>query len=488
MATLPSGHRGAPLRVLVDLTRLCAGGVGGGITPALLEILRWLGRSAMSPLEFVYLANAETRGDVDRLARPVDRVLAGAAAPADVAAREACAVTYCPFGYTEWACPGVPTISLIVDVLHRDFPATLAPDYRERRETAMRETVARSDLFQVISDFTASRLRHHYGVPPGQILRTHLPIHGRLAPVVAPNARKNFFFYPANDWAHKNHDTLLAAYALYRAQTTAEPWSLVLCGYHASAQSRWEQVVARAGLTGAVEFLGYVDDATLARLWSEAGALVFPSLHEGFGIPVLEALHHGVPVLADRSTALPEIAGAAALFVDARRPDDLAAGLRTLAEDAALRTRLVALGRQQAAQFRIDDEFGRLAQAFETVSVRPARFRRRGYHPVDGLLDPVASFALPGGVTGARLNFEFAPLGVARTVEVWTGATLASSLTVPAHAALTGNLELPAGARTLTLRVPDAAKLSPTDPRTHGVLVRRLQVATGSESGTDLLA
>jgi glycosyltransferase involved in cell wall biosynthesis len=488
MPPVQTRHPGAALRVLVDLTRLCSGGSGGGIKPALLEMLRWLGRPGALPIEFVYLANADTRGEVDQLARAGDAVFAGAMAPADVAAREGCGVVYCPFGFTDRACPGIPTVSLIVDLLHRDFPATLKAGDLVHREQAMLETVARTDVFQVISDFTAGRLRHHYGVPQEQILRTYLPIHERLPLTPPPAARKNFFFYPANGWVHKNHGTLLAAFALYRKQTTAEPWSLVLCGYHGSALAGWQADVAKAGLTGAVEFLGYVDDRTLARLWNEAGALVFPSLHEGFGIPVLEAMHHGVPVLADSSTVVPEIAGDAALFADARRPEELANAMRLLAEDGPRRTRLAELGRQRIARFQIDDEFGRLAQRLQVAATRPARYHRNGYHPEDGLLEPLAIFALPACEYGSELSYEFAPLGIARTVEISVGRNLLGRLAVPANEVLSGSIGLPAAARTLSLFVPDASKLSPTDPRTHGVLVRRLQVGAGSGAAVDLLA
>ena len=100
-----------------------------------------------------------------------------------------------------------------------------------------------------------------------------------------------------------------------------------------------------------VRFLGHVDEATLEVLYQSASMLAFPSLYEGFGLPLLEAMAHGLPALIGKSGSLPELAGGAAVEVDADDTDAIAAGLERLLADPGLRARLGEAGRQRAAGF-----------------------------------------------------------------------------------------------------------------------------------------
>lgn len=139
----------------------------------------------------------------------------------------------------------------------------------------------------------------------------------------------------------KNLSRLIAAYR-QRACT----WLLVLAG-----KRGWyyEQLIKEAG--HGVRFIGYVDEADKAALLSGAKAFAFPSLYEGFGFPVLEAMACGVPVLCSRTSSLPEVAGDAALQVDPLNVDELAAGLRRITFDTDLRRALIERGLQQAQRF-----------------------------------------------------------------------------------------------------------------------------------------
>ena len=116
----------------------------------------------------------------------------------------------------------------------------------------------------------------------------------------------------------------------------------------------WESeatLAAAAADDGAVRALGFVADEELPALYRGAIALAYPSLYEGFGLPVLEALQSGTPVLTSRASSLPEVAGDAALYVDPEDPADIAAGLERLLADADLRARLAAAGPARAAHF-----------------------------------------------------------------------------------------------------------------------------------------
>jgi glycosyltransferase involved in cell wall biosynthesis len=113
------------------------------------------------------------------------------------------------------------------------------------------------------------------------------------------------------------------------------------------------QVFARAAapLPAAVRRVGYVTDAELRALYEHATCFVHPSLYEGFGLPALEAMQCGCPVLASDAASIPEVCGDAALYCDARSPADIAGKLGTLVRDPALRRRLAERGRARAARF-----------------------------------------------------------------------------------------------------------------------------------------
>jgi len=111
-----------------------------------------------------------------------------------------------------------------------------------------------------------------------------------------------------------------------------------------------ERIKAEPG----VRYLGHVDDATLSALYQSAAVLALPSLYEGFGLPLLEAMAHGVPSVVGNAGALPELADAAAVLVDPEDVASIAAGLERLLSDASLREKLGTEGRRRAAEFTWD--------------------------------------------------------------------------------------------------------------------------------------
>jgi glycosyltransferase involved in cell wall biosynthesis len=151
---------------------------------------------------------------------------------------------------------------------------------------------------------------------------------------------------------HKNQLRLVQALPAVRAAVPGA--QLVLPGARTPYEDELRAEAARLGLGGAVAFPGYVDDADLEGLYAEAAAFAFPSLNEGFGMPVLEAMARGVPVVAAAAGALPEVAGDAALLVDPSSTEELASATVRVLTDAPLRERLIAAGRERPARFTWD--------------------------------------------------------------------------------------------------------------------------------------
>lgn len=496
-----------PIRVAVDLSNLRPGGENGGIKPFLFETLLWLGRQGRAPLRFLYLTCASTHADVrDELARVGDELICvrdddgggcslprgderaprerlAIPPPMDLLGQLGAQVLYCPFGPVDFALPGISTISTIVDVLHRDFPWSLGAHHNAERERVFQAIIAVADALQCNSAHVISRMHAHFGVPAERMFTVYNAVHQRFA--TAPHARNGsaavarsapFFFYPANAWKHKNHETLLLAYGMYRADAVAAgraPWPLVLTGHE---DDRWEEMHALAGTLGlrgedAVRFVGYVPSPEFGRLWETAGALVFPSLHEGFGIPLLEAMQHDVPVLCSRDGSLPEVGADACLFVDARRPEALADGMTLLSTDAALRQRLVEAGRRRLADFSQDHEAGRLLDVIVELSetVPPYHPFARGIFP-DGWTGPAALLALPDTGLPGTLTLRFNPMPAPRRLRLRTpGAVFGGFDLLPNRVDHEISVAfLPRGGA-LSLEIPDAANLNAADARVHGV-------------------
>jgi glycosyltransferase involved in cell wall biosynthesis len=385
------------MKIAVDLTPMRPGGENGGIKLAAMELLKGLQAQLGDQLQFLLLTADDTLDEATALLRERDKAFCvfrrigkgNLAQVLELGARSKAQVRrllqdhrpdvlYCPFGALLFPSEEVPTVVTVVDTLHRDFPFSLPVQAREWRELQFRKLLATADFFQVISEFTAERLKSLYHVSPEQIFVTHLPIHARLTPVAVE--RQPFFFYPANLWVHKNHEVLLIAYQFYLAKCAdQQKWELVLTG-HLDERFRVLQALADdLGISAHLKFLGHVSEQDLARLYSSASCLVFPSLHEGFGIPIVEAMSFGLPIICGRETSIPEIAGPAAFYADIRNPQKLGEALFVVAENEGLRNELVALGRERLKRFDFALEVKRLSDQLVAVAGKKPRLIRRRF-------------------------------------------------------------------------------------------------------------
>lgn len=390
------------LVVAVDLTPLRPGGENGGIKPAIFALLRAVRGEANDKLVFVFLTNSASHTQVRNLAGPNDLLIcvleeaqqpfhdlnAGtneykvAPFPPDLVKALEADLLYCPFGATTFHVQGIPTIALIADLLHRDYPFTLTEPQIAEREAYIQKTVGDATLLQSISRSGMERLTEHYRIPHERLFYTYLPIHARLDDARPAAAAKSlperpFFFYPANLWLHKNHEVLLLSYARYRHLAGKEAWDLVLT-FHEDARTDYLRSLAGIlGVSEHVHFLGFLSEPDLRGVWLRAGALVFPSLHEGFGIPLLEAMHHGVPVITSDQFSLKEVAGDACYVIDPRKPSSLSEAFRDVAKDQHLRERLIKSGRKRLELFDVRIAAKLLFDSITSVTSKEDDFPRK---------------------------------------------------------------------------------------------------------------
>jgi hypothetical protein len=156
--------------------------------------------------------------------------------------------------------------------------------------------------------------------------------------------RGRFLLYPANFWAHKNHRMLATAFALYRQRHPHSDLKLVCTGALEARLAELRRSLERTEVADWIVLPGYVPRAELGMLMQTCLAFIFPSLYEGFGMPVVEAMQTGKPVLCSNRTSLPEVTGDAALLFDPERPTQILTSIERIEADPALASRLVELG------------------------------------------------------------------------------------------------------------------------------------------------
>jgi glycosyltransferase involved in cell wall biosynthesis len=212
------------------------------------------------------------------------------------------------------------------------------PEFRERFTLLARQAAASSGLIITVSHFTAAQVHHLLNVDWSRLRVIHHGVHS-APPRTVP--REPIVLHVGAIQKRKNVARLIEAF-----RALPRHWTLVLAG---SAGYGSEEILSTAGER--VQVTGYVTDRELAVLYQRASIFAFPSLDEGFGMPVLEAMAHGVPVIASNSSALPEVCGAAAILVDPTNTDELAAGLVRLAAEPDVREDYIARGLARASKF-----------------------------------------------------------------------------------------------------------------------------------------
>ena len=233
-----------------------------------------------------------------------------------------------------------PTVVTLHDVQHRDLPEFFGPARRSFRRIAYDRGARSAAAVIVTSEFVRARVLERLELDPARLHVVPLAVdHGVFQP--GDEEPKSMLLYPARPWPHKNHQRLFEAFAALRE--TRPRLRLVLTG---GGLERLEP------LPEGVESLGIVSSAKLASLYRRAACLVFPSLYEGFGLPPLEAMACGCPVVASRTGAIPEVCGDAAVLFDPTSVDAIA-GAVLEADDR--REELREKGLARAAQFTWDE-------------------------------------------------------------------------------------------------------------------------------------
>jgi glycosyltransferase involved in cell wall biosynthesis len=253
--------------------------------------------------------------------------------------------------------PRAPSAVTLHDLAHHELPELFAAPERAFRRVAYDAAARRAALVITPSQHAHAVIAARLGIDPARIeVIPHGIDHGRFAPEREPGDAEllallalpaRYVLYPANLWPHKNHERLLQALGRVREQGV----TLVLTGRGLGRHRRFDELAAQAGVAGRVRHLGHLPEEMLPALYRGAEAVVFPSLHEGFGQPVLEAMACGVPVACSNVGAIAEVAAGAASTFDPYDVDAIAEALDRVVGNKDLRDRLRIEGPRRAAAF-----------------------------------------------------------------------------------------------------------------------------------------
>jgi len=394
----------APHRIAVDLTQILPTGGNGGAKILALELIRQFG--VLAPTwEFVLLTAEQTHEElvsldstnirrlcvskpasdlpfsnnlanyarqglsnvlsasslesIGKIYRHISSTIFGA--NSSLLQRLGADLLFCPFTASQFVDTSVPLVSLVHDLQHVYYPqffeAAVAASMEERFRLVSRTAVR----MITVSEYVRKTILEKADLAPDRVTTIHSCMQHRLSKpspdlersvLMALHLKPNrYLLYPANFWPNKNHETLLAGFHTYRRLAPQDDLKLVLTG---AGSKRRDSLVAASvdmGFGDSIVFPGFLPDPEFAALMYNCSALIFPSLFEGFGMPLLEAMAVGRPVLSSKVTSLPEVAGDAALFFDPTRPDEITAAIARIERDDDLRRSLIAKGQQRSAEF-----------------------------------------------------------------------------------------------------------------------------------------
>ncbi|MFC1830898.1 glycosyltransferase family 4 protein [Thermodesulfobacteriota bacterium] len=233
----------------------------------------------------------------------------------------------------------------------------------------------RADLFFAISSFTKSSMVEKLGIEPDKIVVTYLAADDLSPLEQSAKAKKwcrqfgRFWLYPAKMWRHKNHEFLLRVLGRRAAELKNEKITMVLTGgFDEQDRAHLLKLITEANLNDIVEITGFVTDSQLQALMESAEFLFFPSLFEGFGMPVLEAMKRGCPVVVSKVGPLPEICGDAAVYFDPAQEDELISVVDLILNNGGIqREEMIQKGYQNCQRFSWEKTFDKTVSAYSDV-------------------------------------------------------------------------------------------------------------------------
>jgi len=272
----------------------------------------------------------------------------------------------------------IARVVTIHDLVWRQFPETMRRKNLWLERALMGPSIATADKVICVSKFTASEVSRYYPAAIGKCRVIHEAAEESVVIDMLPRGMPSrFLLFVGTLEPRKNLPRLLRAFARLRDDATVPP--LVIVGGGGWGGEDLPRLIEQLDLQERVILSGYVSDAQLQALYAAAHCLLMPSLYEGFGLPVLEAMQHGVPVIASSTSSLPEVVGDAGLLVNPYAETEIAGAIQRLVHDTDLHQQLSARARTRSEGFSWQQAARETLALFEETLAehQPKAYRHR---------------------------------------------------------------------------------------------------------------
>jgi glycosyltransferase involved in cell wall biosynthesis len=382
-----------PMKVAIDVRRARHYGVGTYIR----NIVNHLGR-ADGGARYLLFGDARDRDQFDTLPEnfewaehsfPLESFRDQLLIPLLLRNREV-DVLHVPWLYSPFAapCPVVITVHDLTELIepHAGLHAAQPPGSRRRPQSLRRQlgrrALARAARIFAVSEASKRELIRVFGLPEEKIEVVYNALDERFLTEPLPADADRilerhaidypFVLYAGNIRPQKNLSRLIEAFAVVKGELRDHPQlgnlKLIVIGDELAKHPDLRRAVVRTRMREEVRFLGFVPHGVLRVFYARARAFLFPSLYEGFGLPPLEAMAHGTPVVTSNVSSLPEVFGPAALLVNPENVFDIARGIRTVLTDELLRAELIKRGPERVKLYSWERAAGQIRRVYEEVA------------------------------------------------------------------------------------------------------------------------
>lgn len=265
----------------------------------------------------------------------------------------------------------IPKISMIHDVAFLRHPLHIKPQIRDFYHTWMPRYMEETDHIITVSEFSKRELISGYSLSPDKISVVYNGVSRDYQPLSAEKiievrekyfSGQPYFLYLGAIHPRKNIITLIRSFEKFKSGTKSD-YQLVIAGRSSWYTKEVFQYAEQSAWRDEIHITGFVESDAARKLIASAQALVYPSRYEGFGLPMVEAMASGTPVICSHAASLPEIAGDAALFFDPGNDDELVHHLKAISEDEGLRKKYIVLGHERVKLF----SWGKAAQEIHAI-------------------------------------------------------------------------------------------------------------------------
>jgi glycosyltransferase involved in cell wall biosynthesis len=298
--------------------------------------------------------------------------------------RAGCDVVHVPYMFWRplWiTCPYVVTVHDLLIFFQRTGNGS--GFYRNAHLWLTRRALGHAGRIMAVSNFTRNELVRRHGIPADRISVIYNAIDDRLSRGHATDADRQliaeryqvnypFLLYAGSIKPHKNVGRIIEAFSALKGELEKQDQypdlKLIIIGDELSKQPDLRRTVVRSGMQNDVRFLGFVPVDVLRIFYDSAKIFVFPSLYEGFGLPPLEAMAHGTPVVTSKVTSLPEVVGNAAVLVNPENVFDIMHAMHRVLLDQSLRERMKERGYLQAQRFSWEHSAQQILEVYREIA------------------------------------------------------------------------------------------------------------------------